>query len=123
MSKYILLTDRNVCPKCRTQAVPKSLPALCRACGMQLFKSTDAIKTFVEQTGWREFWVYCGKDYGWKHSTQLDDERPLERDYYKPEKLPDNYGTEEYLQQKVANSRIELNKALKHKKKIGIMHK
>jgi hypothetical protein len=121
--KYLLLTNPNECPKCRTQAVPKSLPAQCRACGMHLFKSTDAINRWIEETGWREFWVYCGKDYGWKHSTMLDETKPLERDHYKPEKLPDNYGTTEYLNEKIANSRIELKEALKHKKKIGIPHK
>ena len=122
MGKYLLLTDRNVCPKCRTQAVPKSLPGQCRACGMHLFKSTDATKTFVADTGIRDWWMYCGKDIGWAHSTQIDNMQPLTRSY-EIEKLPDNYGTSEFIQEKLDNSRIELKEALKSKKKIGIPHK
>ena len=118
---YLLLKDRSVCPKCRTQAVPKSLPAKCRACGMWLFKSTDAVNRFMAETGWRELWVFCGSE-GWKHSTQLDEAKPLTRDVV-TEKLPDNYGTSEFIQEKLDNSRIELKEALKHKKKIGVMHK
>ena len=119
---YLLLTDPKFCPSCRRNGVPSSLPAKCRCCDMWLFKATDSILRFEEDTGWREYWVWTGKDKGWMHSTQVKKEMALEREL-RQEKLPDNYGTEEYLKQKVADSRMELRDALKRKKKIGIPHK
>ena len=116
MKDYLLLTDRNECPKCRKLAAPKQLPALCRWCGMHLFKSTDALLKFEEDTGWREYWVWTGFQEGWKHRTQVFSPAPNSR-IPNIEKLPDNYGTEAFIQQKIADSRKELKEALKQKRR------
>lgn len=116
MSDYILLINCDECPKCRRKSVPKQLPALCRNCGMYLFKHTDNLAAFVADTGWREYWVWTGLDGGWKHSTQLDAPTPMHR-VVEIEKLPDNYGTQEFINQKIDDSRIELKTALKRKRK------
>jgi len=114
MSKYLLLLDRRQCPSCRTKNVPSSLPAKCRKCGIQLFKDTDQTKKFIEETGIRELWVFCWGD-GWKHSTMLN-QKALER-VYEIHKLPSNYGTPEFVRDKISDSRAELRAALKRKKK------
>ena len=122
MSNYILLKDRNVCPACRTQAVPKSLPDSCRACGKKLFKATDDFELYEQHTGWREYWIFTSQN-GWMHRTQvLERTQALTREVV-TEKLPDNYGTPEFIKAKLDNSRSELKEALKRKKKIGVMHK
>ena len=82
---------------------------------MHLFKATDAISKFEEDTGWREYWVWTGKTKGWCHSTQLKAEKALEREV-KLEKLPDDYGTEAMTARKISESRMELKEALKKKK-------
>ena len=116
MNDYLLLTDRKQCPKCLRLAAPTNLPALCRNCGMHLFKSTDNLAAFVADTGWREYWVWTGTEEGWKHSTQLDAPNPLHRVVEIP-KLPDNYGTQEFIDQKIADTRKELKEELKRKRK------
>lgn len=113
-SDYILLKDKKRCPKCDHATVPRSLPSRCRHCGMLLFKDTDAIKRWEEDTGWREYWVWTNLN-GWMHRTQVFDQSPIRRET-KLQKLDDNYGTEEFINQKIANSRMELKDALKKKK-------
>lgn len=131
MSNYILLKDQTCCPKCRTQAVPKVLPARCRCCGMMLFTIFHDFEKYERFEGWREYWVWTGIEEGWKHRTQLLDEhgkplkqsQALEREYKAP-KLDDDYGTESYIERKIQESRIELKQRAKDfKKKIGIPHK
>jgi len=118
----LLLKNKIQCPKCR-RPHRCLLPSQCRVCGMWLFLATHDFDKFQEDTSWREYWVFT-TNYGWVHQTQLKMElKPLEQDYYKPTKLPENYGTQEFINEKIANSRIELKEALKHKKKIGIPHK
>lgn len=119
---YLLLKDRNVCPACRTQAVPKSLPGRCRACGMWLFLATNDFDKFEAETGWREYWVFTTQN-GWMHQTQLKIRTEALSREVVTEKLPDNYGTPEFIQQKIQDSRKELKAALKNKKKIGVPHK
>ena len=111
MSDYLLLTDKTKCPKCYIKCVPSSLPARCGNCGMRLFKAADSIKWFEADTGWREYWVWCGKQEGWKHRTQVFDPNPLVRKQ-KFQELDSDYGTEAYIHKQVDNSRIELKKAL-----------
>lgn len=115
MSKYLLLRDRNQCPACRTPNAPKILPSVCRCCEMRLFKATDAILRWEEDTGWREYWVWTGEAKGWMHRTQVFNEMALEREY-RAEKRPDNYGTKEFLQEKVQKQYEEAKNALKKKK-------
>ena len=50
------------------------------------------------------------------HRTQVFAERALSREL-EEEKLDANYGTTDYLNQKIDNSRIELKQALKKTKK------
>ena len=116
MSDYLLLTDRKQCPKCGKYRVPPYPPGLCRNCGMNLFRSMDGFIQFEIDTGWREYWVWTGKDEGWKHRTQIFNPSPIKRDYNLPN-MPDNYGTQEYINQKLENSRIELKKHLSERKK------
>ena len=106
MSKYILLLDPKCCPACHRPTVPSHLPGRCLACGKHLFLAEHNFKRFQDETGWREYWVYTGKLEGWKHSTHLNDPqaKALEREYHAPE-LPSNYGTQEYLDQKIARAR------------------
>ena len=115
MSEYLLLKNIKQCPKCQRESAPTYLPGQCRNCGMQLFANTDNIKRFEHDTGWREYWVYT-PDKGWMHRTQIFGERPLER-FYKEEELDADYGTQEYQNRKIENSRIELKEALKKVKK------
>lgn len=123
MSEYLLLKDKSKCPKCQSKGV-RELPGACRNCGIKLFKATDQIINFEADTGWREYWVYTTVN-GWMHRTHLLDERgkfikrkpkALEREYNEPE-LDSDYGTQEYQNRKIENSRIELKEALKKVKK------
>jgi len=115
MKDFLLLMDSRQCPKCRNHSAPTYLPGQCRCCGMQLFKHTDNIKRFEHDTGWREYWVYTN-DKGWMHRTQIFGEKALSREV-EEDVTPDNYGTQEYLNEKIDNSRAELKKALKKSKK------
>ena len=115
MKDYLLLKNVKECPKCRDLFAPTYLPGQCRKCGMQLFKHTDNIKRFEHDTGWREYWVYM-PDKGWMHRTQIFGERPLPR-IVEDEVLEDDYGTQDYVNRKIDNSRIELKEALKKTKK------
>lgn len=108
MSDYILLGEISFCPACRRKTVPEVLPGLCRACGMWLFKASDQIKKFEDETGWREYWVWTGKQKGWVHRSHLfdtdgrivRDETALDRVYREPE-LPKDYGTPEYQKRRI----------------------
>jgi hypothetical protein len=104
MSNYILLLDKTICPNCHHATVPSHLPGQCRHCGKHLFLATHDFQQFQADTGWREYWVYTGE--GWKHSTHINTPNAvaLEREYHAPE-LPSNYGTQEFLNEKIANAR------------------
>ena len=114
MSQYLLLLDKAICPKCRRKAVPPYYPAQCRNCGMMLFLSGNDFAGYERNTGWREYWVWTGKDKGWVHRSHIFDEsaKPLDRVYDIP-KLDADYGTPEYQKKKVDNSRAELKDHIK----------
>ena len=116
MSDYLLLTNKAQCPKCNHNFVPTYLPGRCRNCGMQLFDVTDNFTAFEQETGWREYWVWTGKIKGWMHRTQVFAERALSRKV-EQEKLDSDYGTQEYINRKIDDSRMELRDALKKKKR------
>jgi predicted amidophosphoribosyltransferase len=116
MSDYLLLTDKKQCPKCQRNYAPAYLPGQCRNCGMQLFSVTDNFVAFEEETGWREYWVWTGMAKGWKHRTQVFAERALSR-VVEEEKLDADYGSQDYINRKIDDSRIELRDALKKKKR------
>ena len=120
MSKYILLRDRNHCPACQRPAVPNSIPAKCRSCGMQLFKFTDNLTKWEAETGWREYWVWTGSEFGWKHRSHVMGEgaKALTRSYEIP-KLPDDYGTPEYQTRRLNETRSELQEAMRKTKPKG----
>ena len=79
---------------------------------MMLFKSSNNFPQYEADTGWREYWVWTGIIEGWKHRTQVFDPAPLIR-VFSPEKLPANYGTEEFQKQRIAESQSELKDHLK----------
>ena len=121
---YILLTNPKECPACRHEAAPTYLPGKCHNCKMQLFKWEDCFRKFEDETGWREYYVFTGKDFGWKHRTHLfsvEDSKPveakaLEREYVAP-KLEDDYGTPQFIERKKKESRKELVAELKKRKR------
>ena len=82
---------------------------------MWLFKASDSIEKWEEDTGWREYWVWTGLDKGWKHRTQIFDERALSRIVERYDREAD-YGTQEYLNRKASKAVNELAQE-KHKKK------
>lgn len=54
----------------------------------------------------KNFWVWTD-DKGWIHAVHaLEGLRPNEREF-KEEKLPDNYGTMEYIEEKKRNANFE----------------
>ena len=75
---------------------------------MWLFRWGNGFRSFEQQTGWREYWVWIGKDRGWVHrshifsaedSKSIETAAPLNR-VYTPPKLADDYGTEAYNRRK-----------------------
>lgn len=110
MSDYLLLTHKVECPACRRHSVPKYLPGVCRTCGMRLFDASNGFKRFEEETGWREYWVWCGYEEGWKHRSQVFNPEPLHRVYKAPE-LESDYGTEQFQNRKLkeASSRVHFH--------------
>jgi hypothetical protein len=120
MSDFILLKDPSTCPACKSNTAPASLPGKCSNCGKQLFKFTDAIKKFEQETGLMEYWVWTGSEHGWKHRSHLVDQssKALTRSYEIP-KLPDDYGTDTYQARRIRESRIELREAMKKPKYKG----
>lgn len=110
----LLLKNKAQCPKCRRQhKVPTY--GQCRQCGMMLFDLHHDFLSYEKDQGYCEYWVWHNQN-GWMHSTQIKGPTVLDRDY-KPDVLPENYGTQEYLNQKIDDSRTELNQALQEKKK------
>jgi len=83
-----------------------------------LFRSGNDLTSYERDTGFREYWVWTGKDKGWVHRSHLFDEsaKPLNRVYEIP-KLDADYGTPEYQKKKVAESRSELKEHIKTLKK------
>jgi threonine synthase len=123
MSDLILLKEPLQCPSCRRNAAPALLPARCRNCGMMLFKASDNFKKFEDETGWREYFIFF-TETGWKHRShvytteciEVQRETVLDRTY-KPPELPSNYGTEEFIKDKLDNSRFELKEEIRQIKK------
>ena len=114
MSEFLLLRDVSICPSCRRKTVPSHLYGQCRNCGMLLFDQTNNFAGYERDTGWREYYVWTGKNEGWKHRSHIFDEsaKPLDRVYEIP-KLDADYGTPEYQKKKIANSRSELKDRIK----------
>lgn len=110
----LLLKTKSQCPKCRREHGAK-LYGQCRQCGMMLFELTHNFKAYEKDQGYCEYWVWHSEN-GWMHASQIERATVLDRDY-KPDVLPDNYGTTDYLNQKIDESRIELKQALAEKKK------
>ena len=81
---------------------------------MMLFDKSNNFEQYEKDTGFREYWVWTGKDKGWVHRSHLFDKsaQPLDRVYEIP-KLDDDYGTPEYQKKKIANSRSELKDRIK----------
>lgn len=88
---------------------------------MMLFRSSDNFQQYEKDTGWREYWVFTSMD-GWKHRTQVFDPNPL-TPVVEPEKLPENYGTQEFLNEKVQTVRQQAKSEIKErtKKRIRVM--
>jgi hypothetical protein len=81
---------------------------------MLLFDGKNNFQGYEHETGWREYYVWTGKNEGWKHRSHILDEsaKPLSRAYDIP-KLDADYGTPEYQKKRVSNSRAELKDHIK----------
>lgn len=118
---YLLLTDAKKCPACRRSHLVPTY-GQCRHCGMMVFMAQHDFESYQKDTGWREYWVYT-KSNGWMHQTQLlMRQEALARDV-EMEKLPDNYGTEEFVNQKIDDVKAGAKAAIKERttKKIRAM--
>ena len=113
MSDFLLLLDPRECPACRHKSVAgQGSSRHCSNCGKFLFFEPFNFVKYEADTGWREYWVWCGEE-GWKHRDHLfdDNSKALHRTYKMPE-LDADYGTQSYLDRKMsqAGPRVKFRK-------------
>lgn len=86
---------------------------------MWLFDKSHNFKKFEDESGWREYWIWFGREKGFVHRShiftteciEVQRETPLERVYKAPE-LPSNYGTKAFIKENLDNSRFELKEEI-----------
>mgnify|MGYP006289054729 CR=1 FL=1 len=100
-----MLKNSSECPACRRLHLGRT-PCQCRQCGMMLFNSKHDFRQYSIDSVSKNFWVFT-IEHGWIHAVHaLEGLRPNEREYTE-EKLPENYGTMDYINEKKANANFE----------------